>query len=104
MTLPRESGLGLIQPPRSRRASASRSSDRWTAIRRRFLHGWDVVRDGITLYKPSTVAVTRYRYRGRIASPWNPNADTAARLVGESGCGVSWFFLSWIQQALWIES
>ena len=54
----------------------------WTAIRRRFLHGWDVVCDGITLYKPSTVAVTRYRYRGtRIPGPWSPTADTTARLV-----------------------
>jgi len=54
----------------------------WTAIRRRFLHGWEIVCDGITLYNPSTVAITRYRYRGtRIPSPWSPNADTTARLV-----------------------
>jgi RNA-directed DNA polymerase len=54
----------------------------WTAIRRRFLHGWNVVCDGIALYKPSTVAVSRYRYRGTcIPSPWSPTADTAARLV-----------------------
>ena len=54
----------------------------WTAIRRRFLHGWKIVCDGITLYNPSTVAITRYRYRGaRIPSPWSPTADTAARLA-----------------------
>jgi len=54
----------------------------WTAIRRRFLHGWEIVCDGITLYNPATVAITRYRYRGtRIPSPWSPTADTTARLV-----------------------
>jgi RNA-directed DNA polymerase len=54
----------------------------WTAIRRRFLHGWEIVCDGIALYNPATVAITRYRYRGaRIPSPWSPTADTNARLV-----------------------
>jgi RNA-directed DNA polymerase len=52
----------------------------WTTIRRRFMHGWEIVCDGITLYNPSTVAITRYRYRGaRIPSPWSPTADTTAR-------------------------
>jgi len=54
----------------------------WTAIRRRFLHGWEIVCDGITLYNPATAAIIRYRYRGtRIPSPWSPTADTNARLV-----------------------
>jgi len=54
----------------------------WTAIRRRFLHGWEIVCDRITLHNPATVAITRYRYRGtRIPSPWSPIADTTARLV-----------------------
>ena len=54
----------------------------WTAIRRRFLQGWEIVCDGITLYNPATVAITRYRYRGaRIPSPWNLTVDTNARLV-----------------------
>ena len=54
----------------------------WTAIRRRFLHGWQIVCDGITLYNPATVAITRYRYRGaRIPSPWSTPAETTARLV-----------------------
>jgi RNA-directed DNA polymerase len=54
----------------------------WTAIRRRFLNGWQIVYDGITLYNPATVTITRYRYRGaRIPSPWSTIADTNARLV-----------------------
>ena len=54
----------------------------WTAIRRRFLHDWEIVCDGITLYNPATVAITCYRYRGtRISSPWSPTTDTTARLV-----------------------
>lgn len=52
----------------------------WTAIRRRHMHGWEIVCDGITLYNPATVAITRYRYRGaRIPSPWSHTADTTAR-------------------------
>ena len=52
----------------------------WTAIRRRYLHGWQIVCDGITLYNPATVAITRYRYRGaKIPSPWSHTADTNAR-------------------------
>jgi RNA-directed DNA polymerase len=51
----------------------------WTAIRRRFMHGWDFVADGIVLFKPSSVAVTRYRYRGsKIPTPWSPTATPAA--------------------------
>jgi hypothetical protein len=36
----------------------------WSAIRRRFFHGWDIADGGIELFKPSTVTVSRYRYRG----------------------------------------
>ncbi len=54
----------------------------WTAIRRRFFHGWDIADGGIELFKPSTVAVTRYRYRGKtIPTPWTLPTSTTAQLV-----------------------
>jgi RNA-directed DNA polymerase len=47
----------------------------WTAIRRRFRHGWQIAADGIELFMPSAVAVTRYCYRGtKIPTPWTPTA------------------------------
>jgi RNA-directed DNA polymerase len=43
----------------------------WRTLRRRFMQGWSIVCDGTALYLPSTVAVTRYRYRGaRLPTPW----------------------------------
>lgn len=43
----------------------------WKAIRRRFMKRWSIVSEGTALYLPSTVPVTRYRYRGtRIPTPW----------------------------------
>lgn len=54
----------------------------WTAIRRRFFHGWQIADGGIELFMPSTVAVTRYRYRGTtIPTPWTHPTSTTARLV-----------------------
>jgi RNA-directed DNA polymerase len=54
----------------------------WTAIRRRYLHGWQIADGGIELFMPSTVAVTRYRYRGtKIPTPWTPSTEPAAQLV-----------------------
>jgi len=43
----------------------------WGTIRRRYLPGWEI-RDGRTeLFRPRSVAVERYRYRGaRIPTPW----------------------------------
>ena len=43
----------------------------WGTLHRRFLPGWEV-RDGRTeWFRPETVRIVRYRYRGtRIASPW----------------------------------
>ncbi len=43
----------------------------WGTMRRRHLPGWEI-RDGVTeLFRPQTIAVTRYRYRGaRIPTPW----------------------------------
>jgi RNA-directed DNA polymerase len=49
----------------------------WAAIQKRFIHGWDITDGGITLFKPSTVTVTRYRYRGKtIPTPWTTTTNT----------------------------
>jgi RNA-directed DNA polymerase len=43
----------------------------WASILRRYLPGWVPTDDGISLFNPVTVPVTRYRYRGnRIPNPW----------------------------------
>lgn len=43
----------------------------WVSLRRRYLPGWWPTDGEKVLYNPSTVPVTRYRYRGqRIPSPW----------------------------------
>lgn len=45
------------------------------------MHGWDITDGGIWLFKPSTVAVIRYRYRGaKIPNPWTTPTSTP-RLV-----------------------
>jgi RNA-directed DNA polymerase len=59
---------------------------RWTALRRHLTdHNgpWKPISaDGITLFSPEQVAVTRYRYRGgAIPTPWTP-APTAPRSSG----------------------
>jgi RNA-directed DNA polymerase len=43
----------------------------WGTLSRRYLPGWEI-RDGRTeMFRPRTVAITRYRYRGtRIPTPW----------------------------------
>jgi RNA-directed DNA polymerase len=44
----------------------------WKALRKRFMRGWDIVIEGVTLLMPSTITVSRYRYRGtRISTPWS---------------------------------
>jgi RNA-directed DNA polymerase len=50
----------------------------WARLRRRYLHGWQPAQNGVTLFNPATVTVTRYRYRGtRIPDPWPvPTAST----------------------------
>jgi RNA-directed DNA polymerase len=49
-------------------------------LRRRFCdHGWRIAHDGVVFTGASSVAVTRYRYRGsRIPTPWTPNPTVAA--------------------------
>jgi RNA-directed DNA polymerase len=50
----------------------------WKALRRRFMRNWDIVIGGVSLLRPSTITVSRYRYRGtRIATPWTIAASTA---------------------------
>jgi RNA-directed DNA polymerase len=40
--------------------------------RRHFDHGWRPEQDGVTLFNPAAVPVTRYRYRGtKIPTPWD---------------------------------
>ena len=46
---------------------------RWTAIRKRYMTGWEFrAPGGLTLFQPK-VAGERYRYRGtKIPTPWTP--------------------------------
>jgi RNA-directed DNA polymerase len=54
----------------------------WKQLRHRFLRHDDKtwVSDGVVeLFDPAAVAVTRYRYRGDIPTPWTPrDTDRAA--------------------------
>ena len=44
---------------------------KWAVLLRRYLPGWHPTEDGVTLFEPRAVTVSRYRYRGdRIPSPW----------------------------------
>jgi RNA-directed DNA polymerase len=54
----------------------------WKELRRRFCdQGWRLTHEGAVFTGASSVAVTRYRYRGStIASPWTPTP--AAATVG----------------------
>jgi RNA-directed DNA polymerase len=43
----------------------------WAALCRRYLPGWRPTENGVTLFHPETVTVSRYRYRGAaIPTPW----------------------------------
>lgn len=62
----------------------------WKTIRRRFCTREGVIVDGVVLFKPSSVPVTRYRWRGEhIPTPWTPStphtADPADTTRGEPG-------------------
>lgn len=47
----------------------------WGTLRRRYLHGSEIRADGILMFQPQTVAVTRYRYRGtKIPTLWTTPA------------------------------
>lgn len=44
----------------------------WKWLRRRYLPGWRPTDGRVKLFNPASVAVVRYRYRGkRIPSPWS---------------------------------
>jgi RNA-directed DNA polymerase len=44
---------------------------KWAILFRRFFENWRPTEDGIVLFQPQTVSVTRYRYRAaNIATPW----------------------------------
>jgi RNA-directed DNA polymerase len=50
----------------------------WARLRRRFLPGWRPTQEGISLFNPATVTVTRYRYRGtKIPLPWTATTTAA---------------------------
>jgi RNA-directed DNA polymerase len=49
---------------------------KWAVLFRRFFHNWRPTEDGVVLFQPQTVTVSRYRYRAaNISTPW---ATTAA--------------------------
>jgi Group II intron, maturase-specific domain len=44
---------------------------KWDALYRRYLPNWRPVEDGVVLFQPQTVTVSRYGYRANnIATPW----------------------------------
>jgi len=52
----------------------------WKQLRRRYLSDWWPTEGEKTLFNPSSVPVTRYRYRGeRIPSPWATQTENIAR-------------------------
>ena len=43
----------------------------WGTLRRRFLSNWEISANGVAMFRPRAVPITRYRYRGaRIPTPW----------------------------------
>jgi RNA-directed DNA polymerase len=43
----------------------------WKTLRRAYLPGWHPTQDGVVMYRPNAVRVSRYRYRGHhIPTPW----------------------------------
>ena len=44
---------------------------KWAVLYRRFFHNWRPTEDGVTLFQPQTVPVSRYRWRANnIPAPW----------------------------------
>jgi RNA-directed DNA polymerase len=51
----------------------------WGTLVRRFLPGWKIADGPVEMFRPPTVVVTRYRYRGtRIPTPWTSTATEPA--------------------------
>jgi RNA-directed DNA polymerase len=46
----------------------------WKWLRRRYLPRWWPTDGDVAMFDPMTVAVTRYRYRANIPSPWPTGA------------------------------
>ncbi len=47
----------------------------WGTVRRRYLPDWEISDDGISMFRPRSVAIVRYRYRGKkIPTPWASHA------------------------------
>jgi RNA-directed DNA polymerase len=61
----------------------------WKQIQRRYANEGTFQADGIALFHPGSISVTRYRYRGaRIPTPWNVESpadlgDPRARRAGQ---------------------
>jgi len=54
----------------------------WKTLRRAFLPGWHPTQDGVAMVRPSTVRVSRYRYRGHhIPTPWATATGPTGRPV-----------------------
>ena len=52
---------------------------KWDALLRRYLPGWRPVEDGVVLFQPQTVTVSRYRYRAaNIPTPWPTRSSGTA--------------------------
>ena len=47
-------------------------------LRRRYFRKWWPDQDGVRLFNPATVSITRYRYRGNIPAPWVATTGSAA--------------------------
>ena len=47
------------------------TSTKWAVLLRRYLPGWRPTEDGVVLFQPQSMTVSRYRYRAdNIATPW----------------------------------
>jgi RNA-directed DNA polymerase len=54
----------------------------WKTLRRAFLPGWHPTQDGVAMFRPSTVRISRYRYRGHhIPTPWATATGPTGRPV-----------------------
>jgi RNA-directed DNA polymerase len=54
----------------------------WKTLRRAFLPGWQPTQDGVVMFRPSTVRVSRYRYWGNhIPTPWATATGPTVRSV-----------------------
>jgi RNA-directed DNA polymerase len=54
----------------------------WAWLRRRYLPGWRPTDGEISMFNPTTIPITRYRYRGtRIPSPWPRSDEEPASLA-----------------------